>query len=820
MRDEEAVSDVVGTMLMLVVTMAVFGGLAIGVLAYVQAQPHAPRASLAVNRDTGSLLIANKGGESVAVAAASVRVNVAGTMYTYPASRFPGAASLGTDIDIGESLCVQGAAPSCIFGPTDDVRGAMLVAGNSALVLDGDIGGAAGCSGADTQAPTVTWTQSPANVQSLTTGSVAVTATLADCSGVDVTVAPTLWWSVDLGTPAYQSAGPMTRGSGMVWTGAVPAQAWSTLAGKTLHYAITGQADLAGHAQSVYSSPPGTDVIESTCPSDTTPPTVSGWTQSPGNLLYNSSGAVTVTATLTDDCFGVDQATTPVLWYRLDPGSHPAYTSLGSMAKVGTSTWRATIPSQTWSALKGQTLNYYLVGQRDLGGNVQSAVAGVQADYIDPGVADPGTSFVDANGDGLYTAGVDTTISAAQVTDGAYDAGTGALILPPSLGPISASTIAFSGSTVTIDVPLTSTSGTLSINAATNVAIAPGTTLSSQGSISVTPDNILSANGTTFIANGPIGLGDTSNGHLPFSLYLQGTTLDNTASSSGVTLRADAGTIDLTGATVRTKGAIDLGGGNTGHPTAAAILNGATLDNTAGTSGVTASGISGAISATGARILSKGPVSLAAGTSFDLSGSTVDNSGGATTDLTLTAGTAVTGTNAKLAASGRIQVTGVGVSLNGACATTTGSNRDITLGAGSGALSATGPSTPAGCTGFASTGAIALSGASITVTSGRFVTAAPQSFSAASSAGAISAASATVTAPGGQTWSSSGGGITVQGATLSSTSGNLVATVPSSGGYKVTVTSASFTDANNKLKVNPNNTATYVTGTPASGGTE
>ncbi len=119
------------------------------------------------------------------------------------------------------------------------------------------------------------------------------------------------------------------------------------------------------------------------CSGDTSPPTVSAWTQTPADLDNTHDAGVTVRATLTDDCAGVYTSAAPVLEYRITPDT--AYTVVGTMAHLSGTTWQATIPDPDpagshWAAHTGQTLWYRLTGMTDFKGNVGTSVE--RSDFI------------------------------------------------------------------------------------------------------------------------------------------------------------------------------------------------------------------------------------------------------------------------------------------------------------------------------------------------------------------------------------------------------------------------------------------------------
>lgn len=125
------------------------------------------------------------------------------------------------------------------------------------------------------------------------------------------------------------------------------------------------------------------------CSTDTTPPTLSGVTQEPGDVDSAHSGSITVTATLTDACAGVDGATDPHLEYRVGNGS--SFEDAGAMTKVSTASWQGEIPepSDDWAGHEDETLTYRLDPIADLAGN--EATSENRTDHIQAGEADPGT---------------------------------------------------------------------------------------------------------------------------------------------------------------------------------------------------------------------------------------------------------------------------------------------------------------------------------------------------------------------------------------------------------------------------------------------
>ncbi|HLF16722.1 MAG TPA: type IV pilin N-terminal domain-containing protein [Candidatus Thermoplasmatota archaeon] len=420
-RRDDAVSSVMGTVLMLSITVSIFGGLSYWVLNEFNGDAVAPRASLAIASTDSGYVVTHAGGEPVQVSDGTLYVNVDGAQQAIPLTSLVGDScgtlpSGATQWTIGESLYITCYAKK-VYGDTVTVGGVFLVASNAVLAEDGVRGTA--CS--DTDAPNVqAWLRSPADVTTATVGAVTVTTTMTDdCSGVDTTTNPTLHYRVnDGGNPAYTSAGAMTRTTGTTWQGSINGPVWSAQGGRTLEYYVAGQKDLGGNVQANTPNDVQSDLVQTGCGADTSPPTVQAWQQSPANVDRLTTGAVTVTATFTDACWGVDTATNPTLYSRLNDGSNPAYASSGAMTRTTGTTWQGTIADPTWALQGGKTLQYYVAGQRDLGSNVQANTPNdVQSDLVD---ATSQAAYVGAN---AATTGTVTNFANAQsASDGNAEA--------------------------------------------------------------------------------------------------------------------------------------------------------------------------------------------------------------------------------------------------------------------------------------------------------------------------------------------------------------------------------------------------------------
>lgn len=434
---ESAVSSVVGTVLMLAITVAVFGGFAIFTLDYVQAEGHAPRADLSMVQGSGSLYLQHRGGESFGARDGTLYVNVGGTEVSLPLAdtAFDG---LGTSWDVGDLICVQGDAAGCLYASTDDIRGAFLVDERALLAAAGERGVVSGV---------------PAN--------------------------PDLTVSLVSSSPA----GPITDDE-VTWT---------------VRIANGGTASTAAVPLLVRIAVDGIEVATATAP---------------GPLSIG------------DD---VDVTSTPA--------------------------WTATLGAHTLD-LTVDPLS--AVAESDDANNAVSVPFEVAA-----GTADPGQPFVDTNGDGLYTPGTDTTIATSDVQDGSYDAGSGSLVLPPSIGDISSDSVSFTaGGDIVIGVELTSANGPMSLTAGGDLVFddAALTALQNNDDLTLTVGGRIDAAELIVSVNGDLRI--TAAGPIDFA----GASL--TVTSNNNVMQVTGQSIDLTDATLSNAG-------NTGNTIAITATAGA-----------------------------------------------------------------------------------------------------------------------------------------------------------------------------------------------------------------------------------------------------
>lgn len=142
-RGEPAVSSVVGTVLMLAVTMSAFAGLALVVLDRAETEVEGARADVDVEAVDGRILLQHRGGDRLPLAEGRLLLTVDGLAVTRPLTDLAAQVGDGTSWALGESLCVAGPQPPCLYaeGQVSELR---LVQGERLAVagLPGATGGA------------------------------------------------------------------------------------------------------------------------------------------------------------------------------------------------------------------------------------------------------------------------------------------------------------------------------------------------------------------------------------------------------------------------------------------------------------------------------------------------------------------------------------------------------------------------------------------------------------------------------------------------------------------------------------------------------
>lgn len=384
---EDGVSDVVGSVLMVGITVMTATALGLMLLSF-QGPAKQIHVETAVTVDPGTggwgtgdelVRIRHLGGDPMLGSKSEVVIKV-GSATTRLTGSGLGSTWLDGVLTTGEvwdyRMTIAQGAPVSVFvigggtGPATLVSKSSIVAAATTSTNP--------CA-TDTAPPTVLqWSQSPSQVTGQTVGSVVVTAQVTDaCYGANPSVTPSLFFRITP-DPAFTNVGPMTSIGANQWRGTIPAQSWSSLVGRNLEYFIGVLTDLGGNAGN---SATRSVTILLDCSSDTTPPTATSLTQNPTDVRSSTTGAVVVTVVVADDCAGVDSATPPKLLYRLNDATNPAFTDLGAMTVVSPTSWSGTIPSQVWATHAGKTLQYYVSGMRDRNGNLGTSAT--NSDLVD-----------------------------------------------------------------------------------------------------------------------------------------------------------------------------------------------------------------------------------------------------------------------------------------------------------------------------------------------------------------------------------------------------------------------------------------------------
>lgn len=251
-RGTEAVTDVIGNILIVAITVAMMSGLAL--LVVNQPGPtNMEHADLAISLAKGDgtwgngnekVHVDHLGGEALERVDIVIILRQGATTTEYADTLLDGGFADGrytTGENWNATLTI--AANSVV-----DVD---ILAERSRLVATASLSSVQSCV-TDGLAPSLSLsTQRPADVRITTLGAVTVDATfIDDCTGVDTATAPHLWSTIDDGTPpdeAFVDRGAMVLQSGTTWRGTVPDPTWAIQGGKSLKWYVTGQRDLAGN---------------------------------------------------------------------------------------------------------------------------------------------------------------------------------------------------------------------------------------------------------------------------------------------------------------------------------------------------------------------------------------------------------------------------------------------------------------------------------------------------------------------------------------------------------------------------------------------
>ncbi len=290
----------------------------------------------------------------------------------------------------------------------------------------------------------------------------------------------------------------------------------------------------------------------SACKGDITPPLVSSWETNPTDVTTLTVGGVEVLLTLADDCSGVDTTVDPHLWYRINNGSNPAWTDLGSMVNQGGNTWKANIPVHVWALHTGSNLQFYAIGHQDLMGNPGTTT--VRNELVDAIVpeADPGFAYHDVNCDGkYYVVDGDVSVQALLTGPAATVIVPNCLVLPPSSGPVNVgASVTLTAANVTVQtdlivgatnpskIDITATTGQLTVDPGVTMTTVTGTIYldATLGAMSVNQATLQAGQGVRLTAVGTIST----------------TSATLSAGTTDILYTSSASSIDASGASITT----------------------------------------------------------------------------------------------------------------------------------------------------------------------------------------------------------------------------------------------------------------------------
>ncbi|MHB8634354.1 MAG: type IV pilin [Thermoplasmatota archaeon] len=256
---ETAVSDILGTIILIAITVVMAGAMATLVLAY-PAPSDTPHPNLAVSVNPGqggwntgdeSIQVSHIGGDAITASDVAIAWSVnGGPTTTLKGSNLGPPFSTSANFHIGQTwthVMTLASTDSVAVSVVTHLPSSALQV--SAVLVPGQIQAGSSCP-FDTQAPTATYTQTPANLTVATQGSVGVVAALADnCAGVDSSVAPHLFWRLTPAQATFTDQGAMAPLGNFRWSGNVPAPAstpvyWALQYGQTLQYYVSPVTDL------------------------------------------------------------------------------------------------------------------------------------------------------------------------------------------------------------------------------------------------------------------------------------------------------------------------------------------------------------------------------------------------------------------------------------------------------------------------------------------------------------------------------------------------------------------------------------------------
>ncbi len=284
--DGRAVSDVVGSVLLVGITVISAAGFGLLLFAF-DGPPDTLHINLELRTDAGAdgtwgtgderFQVVHLGGEALARTGTTLSFTADGTTSTFAGTGLGSAFSDG-ELVIGE-VWESPASTLLVLDQDEGVETTLVesTGGSSALLAAGTVTGGGiivstggGSCAPDTGDPTVAFVQSPTNLAtSLGTTGLAVSIVASDaCSAVDIATAPHLWYRISPGPlpgpSAFTDTGAMAFTSGTTWTKTLsaPTGGWLYAWGQTLQYYVTGVTDTATTPNVLSQSATRSDVVD------------------------------------------------------------------------------------------------------------------------------------------------------------------------------------------------------------------------------------------------------------------------------------------------------------------------------------------------------------------------------------------------------------------------------------------------------------------------------------------------------------------------------------------------------------------------------
>src|SRR5688572_15847029 len=258
---EPAVTEVLGSILLVGITVVTAAGLGLIIFAF-----EGPQDTLHIDLelridpgvdadwDTGDekLQLRHLGGEAMQAGDTVIAYENAGSTTTHTGTS--GAGALGSAFSDGElTIGETWESPDDLELAQDEVVAVDVVgtAGESTLLATGEVtgrgvltGGASGCA-PDVADPTSSWTNVPDNFDAAELDTtLTVTLTGADNCDLNESATVTIKWGYS--TPPTDFTDTMT-GPGPAWTYTLPAQVWTAHSGDTIYWQAFGIDDTAGN---------------------------------------------------------------------------------------------------------------------------------------------------------------------------------------------------------------------------------------------------------------------------------------------------------------------------------------------------------------------------------------------------------------------------------------------------------------------------------------------------------------------------------------------------------------------------------------------